>query len=97
VRRIFAVDLLRRTEFYQGSFHGIRGETMGWTTVVTVLCCKFIQKGMKLYSPGVYYQQEVGQVGLVFIDFADGDSDRSLTKAAVRQEYISSVDNSAAS
>jgi len=51
---------------------------------------------MKLYRPGVYCRQEVGQVGLVFIDFADGDSARSLTNAAARREYIPSVDNSAA-
>jgi len=57
---------------------------------------KFIQKGMKPYRPGVYCRQEVGQVGLVFIDFADGDSARSLTNVAVRREYISCVDNSAA-
>jgi hypothetical protein len=51
---------------------------------------------MKLYRPGAYCRQEVGEVGLVFIDFADGDSARSLKNAAVRREYISSVDNSAA-
>ena len=56
-----------------------------------MLCGTFIQKGMKLCRPGVYCRQEVGEVGLVFIDFGDGDSARSLKKAAVRREYISSV------
>ena len=33
----FHYRLLRRTEFYQGSYRGIRGETLG-LTVVTVCC-----------------------------------------------------------